>query len=237
MIVDHDNHRVLEVLENREKATVKAYLLKARDEGLLAGVVEVTVDMWDAYAGAAREVFPAAAVTVDRFHVMKNFQEGLSGARRELQKGLSAEERKLLKGSRWLWSTNPENLSPEKRAELEALQARFPELARISERRESLRAIFEDKAIADPAEGRRRLQEWMEKTRELGIKALERFLGTLGNWMEGISNYFRSRSSNGRTEGFNRGIRAILGRTFGMTSFANFRLRVLHAFGRTTQPS
>ena len=233
MIVDHDNFRVLEVLENREKATVKAYLQQARDGGLLAGVVEVTADMWDAYATAAREVFPDAAVTVDRFHVMKNFQEGLCKARRELQKGLSAADRKLLKGSRWLWTTNPENLSPEKRAELEGLQRHFPELARISERRESLRAIFEDEAIADPSEGRRRLQEWMEQTRELGLKALDRFLGTLGNWMEGIANYFRSRSSNGRTEGFNRGIRAILWRTSGMANFANFRLRVLHAFGGT----
>ena len=125
------------------------------------------------------------------------------------------------------------NLSPEKRAELEGLQRRFPELARISERRESLRAIFEDEAIADPSEGRRRLQEWMEQTRELGLKALDRFLGTLGNWMDGIANYFRSHSSNGRTEGFNRGIRAILWRTFGMVNFANFRLRVLHAFGGT----
>ena len=231
MIVDHDNFRVLEVLENREKATVKAYLQQARDGGLLAGVAEVTVDMWDAYDTAAREVFPDAAVTVDRFHVMKNFQEGLCKARRELQKGLSAEERKLLKGSRWLWTTNPENLSPEKRAELESLQLRFPELARISERRESLRTIFEDKAIADPSEGRRRLQGWMDETRELGIKALDRFLGTLGNWMDGIANYFRSRSSNGRTEGINRGIRAIVWRMFGMAIFTNFRLCVLNAFG------
>ena len=230
MIVDHDNRRVLEVLENREKATVKAYLEKARP-GILAGVVEITVDMWDAYANAAREVFPEASVTVDRFHVMKNFQDGLTRARRELQKKLSDEERKLLKGSRWLWTTNPENLSAEKKAELAALQLRFPDLARISECRETLRAIFEDKSIADPSEGRRQLREWMEKTRQLGMKSLDQFLGTLGNWMDEIANYFRSRSSNGRTEGFNRGIRAILWRTFGMTNFANFRLRVLHGFG------
>ena len=38
MIIDHDNHRVLEVLENREKTTVAAYLRKAKEEGVLATV-------------------------------------------------------------------------------------------------------------------------------------------------------------------------------------------------------
>ena len=83
MIIDHDNHRVLEVLENREKPTVLAYLTKAKQEGLLAQVTEVTTDMWDAYVTAAREAFGAQViVTIDRFHVMKNFQECLTGARR-----------------------------------------------------------------------------------------------------------------------------------------------------------
>jgi transposase len=54
VIVDHDNQCVLEVLENREKSTVLEYLQKAKREGLLAQVEEVTTDMWDAYVEAAR---------------------------------------------------------------------------------------------------------------------------------------------------------------------------------------
>jgi transposase len=85
----------------------------------LASVEEVTTDMWDGYVEAAREVFGnEVAITIDRFHVMKNFQECLSGARRELQRQLSKQERERLKGSRWLWTTNPENLTAEKRQEL-----------------------------------------------------------------------------------------------------------------------
>lgn len=48
MIVDHDHQRVLEVLENREEATVSAYLKAGKENGLLAYVEEVTTDMWDA---------------------------------------------------------------------------------------------------------------------------------------------------------------------------------------------
>src|SRR5215210_1686528 len=232
VIVDHDNQRVLEVLENREKATVLAYLQRAKQQGLLAHVREVTTDMWDAYVGAAREAFGAhVTITIDRFHVMKNFQECLTAARRELQRQLSGPEREQLKGSRWLWVTNPENLTGEERQQLQALKQRFPSLGRLADQREALRAIFEDRRIVKPSEGRKRLHAWMARVRALGLTALDRFCKTLHHWLGPIANYFVSRGSNGRTEGLNHGLRAILWRAFGMVNFENFRLRALHCFG------
>ncbi len=232
MIVDHDHQRVLDVLPNREKATVLAYLKAGQESGLLASVEEVTTDMWDAYVEAAREVFgEAIVITIDRFHVMKNFQDGVTAARRELQRGLSAAAKAKLKGSRWWWVTNPENLPEEHRDSFAALRVEFPKLAALWEQREQLRAIFEDLTIRTPERGRERLEGWMAGVRTLGLGALDKFCKTLTNWMGKIANYFRSRSSNGRTEGLNHGIRTILWRAFGMVNFEDFRLRVLHRFG------
>lgn len=235
MIIDHDNRRVLEVLESRDKAAVLAYLLAAKQSGLLAAVEEVTIDMWDGYESAAREAFgPQVKITIDRFHVMKNFQECLTGARRELQQRLTEQEREELKGSRWLWVTNWENLTAEQQQQLTALKRRFPELGKLADQREALRALFDDTTIRDPEEGRRRLLTWMEQAKTLGLSALNKFFKTLTNWLDKIANYFHSRSSNGRTEGYNHGLRAILWRAYGMTNFQNFRLRVLHCFGVAT---
>lgn len=232
VVIDHTNRRVLDVLESREKAKVLAYLQQGRDSGLLAHVKEVTTDMWDAYGEAVHEVFgESVAITIDRFHVMKNFQEQLSQARREIQRGLPEEQKQRLKGSRWLWLTNPENLQPEKRAELDKLKQEFPELGRLAEQREALRSIFEDPQIRDAQQGKARLQAWLEKARKLGLKALDKFCKTLVNWMDKIANYFCTRSSNGPTEGYNRGLRGILWRACGMLNFRHFRLRVLDAFG------
>jgi len=232
VIIDHSNGRVLDVLDSREKVRVIEWLQAARESGLLGSLEEVTMDMWEAYAKAVTEVFGSGVrVTIDRFHVMKNFQDGLSDARREIQRSLPKEAAKELKGTRWLWLTNPENLTPEQQAELTALKERFPALARLSEHREALRRIFDDPAIHTPDEGRWRLMAWCERGRQLGLAALEKFNGTLERWMNEIANYFASRSSNGRTEGFNHGIRSVLWRAYGMTAFGHFRLRVLHAFG------
>ncbi len=233
VIVDHTNERVLEVLETRSKEAVRDYLQQNLDSGLLAQVIEVTTDMWDGYVEATREALGEnVRITIDRFHVMKNFQDHLTAARREIQLQLPKEEAKALKGTRWLWLTNEENLSAEERVELAALGARFPLLKQLRQQRDELRELFEDPAIRTAAAGTRQLRAWMKGARDLGLKALEAFCKTLERWLDKIANYFVARASNGRVEGFNTGLRGILWRAFGMFNFEHFRLRVLDRFGR-----
>lgn len=232
MLIDHTHSRVLEVLPSRDKASVVAWLTQAQKSGLLAHLEEVTTDMWDGYVEAVKEVFgPRVRITIDRFHVMQNFQEGLNQARRQLQKQLPPAAAAALKGTRWLWLTNPENLEEESRRELEQLQQQFPTLAALSRQREALRQVFEDRTIQSAEQGMARLRAWCQEALALGLAGLARFCKTLEHWMDKIANYFVSRSSNGQTEGFNHGIRAILWRGFGLPNFAHLRLRILHAFG------
>ncbi|MDA1166459.1 MAG: transposase [Planctomycetota bacterium] len=103
VIVDHTNRRVLVVLESREKAAIVNFLRESQESGLPAHVTEVTSGMWDGDVEAAREVFgPAVTLTIDRFHVMKNLQDRLTAARREIQRDLPESEAREFKGSRWL---------------------------------------------------------------------------------------------------------------------------------------
>lgn len=232
MIIDHSNGRVLDVLESREKQVIREYLERGRTAGLLAQMVEVTTDMWEGYVQAVREVFgEGVRITIDRFHVMKNFQDHVTAARREIQRQLPREEAKALKGTRWLWLTNVENLTEQEQAELAALQEQFPLLGRLRQQRERLRLLFEDAEIDTAAAGLKYLRAWMQEARALGVKALDSFCKTLDHWLEKIANYFVKRASNGRVEGFNSGLRSILRRAFGMLNFEHFRLRVLDRFG------
>src|SRR5207302_2911874 len=176
VLVDHTNERVLDVLKSRSKDAVRDYLQKHLDSGLLAQVIEVTTDMWAGYVEAVREALgERVRITIDRFHVMKNFQDHLTAARREIQRQLPKEEAKALKGTRWLWLTNEENLSAEERAELAALGARFPLLKQLREQRDRLRQVFEDPTIRTAAAGARQLRAWMKGARDLGLNALDSF--------------------------------------------------------------
>ncbi len=233
VLINHSNGRVLEVLPQRDKGRLVEWLRQEKRSGLLKQLVEVTTDMWEGYVNAAHEVFGSdLRVTIDRFHVMKQFQERLTEARREIQRKRPKEAAKELKGSRWLWQKNEENLTGEEKERLKALQEKYPALKELAGAREGLRAIFENRGVQSAAEGRERLQDWMLEVEGLGLKALQEFCATLTRWLDGIANYFATRSSNGRTEGFNHGLRSILWRAFGMQNFENFRRRVLDRFGR-----
>lgn len=231
-LIDHTNGRVLDMLPNRDKSSLVAWLQQGKRSGLLSQLVEVTTDMWEGYVNAVHEVFgDDVRTTIDRFHVMKAFQERLTEARREIQRTLPKEEAKALKGTRWLWVKNEESLTEEERGRLAELKKQFPQLKALAEAREGLRAIFEDRGILSAEEGKEWLRAWMEQVKELGLKALQEFSDTLTRWVDGIANYFATRSSNGRTEGFNHALRSVLWRAFGMQNFANFRQRVLDRFG------
>jgi transposase len=233
VLIDHSNGRVLDMLPNRDKESLVKWLLQGKRSGLLSQLVEVTTDMWEGYVNAVRDVFGKdVRVTIDRFHVMKQFQERLTEARREIQRTLPKDEAKALKGSRWLWVKNQENLTAEEQQRLEELKKRFPQLKALAEAREQLRAIFEDRGVLTVEEGKEWLLAWMEQVKELGLKALHEFSTTLTRWLDGIANYFATRSSNGRTEGFNHSLRSVLWRAFGMQNFSNFRQRVLDRFGQ-----
>ncbi len=233
MIIDHTNRRVLDVLENRDQKTVTEFLQQAKESGLLTHVTEVTTDMWDGYVNAAKAAFgESVSVVIHRFHVVKNLQERLTAARRLIQKELPEADRKSLKKSRWLWCRNLETLSTEERTELQELRDKFPQLARLADQRESLRALFEDHSITTSAVAEQRLKEWLTTARSLKLKPLDAFCQTVENWLPMIANYFINRSSNGPTEGFNRGFRTILWQAFGMTNFRHFRLRILDRFNQ-----
>jgi transposase len=76
------------------------------------------------------------------------------------------------------------------------------------------------------------LQERLTAARKLQLKPLDAFCQTVENWLPMVANYFTNRSSNGPTEGFNRGFRTILWQAFGMTNFRHFRLRILDRFNQ-----
>jgi transposase len=220
------------MLPDRDKDSLVKWLRENKSSGLLKQLVEVTTDMWEGYVNAVAEVFGKdVRPTIDRFHVMKQFQERLTEARREIQRGLPKDQAKELKGTRWLWVKNEEGLTAEQKEQLQRLKERYPMLKALAEAREGLRAIFEDRGVLTPQEGKEWLCAWMGQVKQLGLKALAEFCGTLTRWMDGIANYFATRSSNGRTEGFNHALRSILWRAFGMQNFHNFRQRVLDRFG------
>ena len=70
------------------------------------------------------------------------------------------------------------------------------------------------------------LLDWLAKSDIIELKRLRK---TLMSWREEILNFFKTRITNAKTEGFNNVAKSIIKRSYGFRNFSNYRLRVLNA--------
>jgi len=209
--------RLLGVLPDRKKETVKAFL-KTIPDGLRRTITEICIDMYDGYANAAEEELPGVPLVVDRFHVAKAYRGCADKLRKEelrgLKQSLEEDEYGVLKGVMWPFRAKPENLKDEQKQQLDLFFECAPELKNAYDLRESLTAIFDTRQSKE--EGAQALREWQQEVRESGLKCFNSFLTTLDNWFEQITNYFVNRQTSGFVEGFNHKAKVLKRRCCGI---------------------
>lgn len=224
VLSDLERRCVLAVLPSREQRELDCWFATLSPEQQ-AAIRVVSMDMWRPYRSFVERALPHARIVADRFHVMKQLNEQLSKARRQIQRTTDDQTKERLKGCRWLLVRNRTELSPEEQTKLQQLLDTDAQLRAAYLFKEEFRLIFEK--LHDREQARRFLNAWMLKVRYSHNKYLLDFVQTLTNWFEQILNYFDQRITNGFVEGMNRAIRFIISRAFGFRNFDNFRLQVL----------
>lgn len=151
---------VLHVADDRRTGSLSAFY-----EGLSAdrkvGIEGVSMDMWPAYIKATLEHVPEAEQTIafDRFHVAKLLGKAVDQVRRQEHKRLRAQGCDDLRGSRYVWLTDPANMTAAQKDRFRALRHGTLKTARAW-------------AIEDLAS-----QLWDYRSRTWARKAWDRWLG------------------------------------------------------------
>lgn len=114
----------------------------------------------------------------------------------------------------WIVRKNNEDLTSDERKKLHRLFEYSPELKLAYTFREELTAIFEMRLTKE--EARKRLIKWADKVRHSALTCFDKFLTTLGNWLDEIVNYFVNRLSSGFVEGLNNKVKTVKRRCYGI---------------------
>jgi transposase len=209
--------RVLAVLPDREKETVKAFLARIPTR-LQRTIHTVCTDMWKAYINAAKEVLGEAVVTIDRFHVAQHYRNCADSLRKQelkrLKTELSADEYALIKGTMWPFRKKPAELHPQEAELLERLFGYTPSLKLAYDFREALTTIFEkdlSKTAATQA-----IKTWRQAVETSALTCFDPFLTTLDTYLDEITNYFLHRNTSGFVEGLNNKIKVLKRRCYGL---------------------
>jgi transposase len=218
-----DGHvAILTILPDRQKKTVRQFL-ETIPRRLQRTMETACTDMWEGYVNAVKEFAAAHShisikVTVDRYHVAKNYRDCVDKVRkrecRRLKKELPASEYKAFKGVMWTIRKNNRDLTADERKTLRLVFEHSPELKLAYTFREELTAIFESPLTKDDA--RIRLTKWAHKVRRSILTCFDSFLTTLDNWLDEIVNYFVYRLNSGFVEGLNNKVKTIKRRCYGI---------------------
>ena len=216
IIVDHNNKRVKELIPGRISGQIQASLrhIPGREN-----VKNITMDLSVTYKSFAQDFFPNAKIVADKFHVLRLLNTALNKYRKQItghKKGMRI--RKLL-------LMNSKNMDYFIKREFEKWLLDYPELREIYYAKEMLFKLYRCKGRKWAKKVFVKLTDTLAHSKLKELKSLRK---TLISWQKEILNYFESRITNARTEGYNNVCKQLQKRAYGYKSFSNYRLRVLY---------
>ena len=236
IVVDHDAERAVWARKGSGSETLDAFFDEIGKERA-AKIEVVTIDMAAGYIKSIENKAPNAQITFDRFHVQRLASDAVDEVRRDAVRRCRESDpaaAAAIKKSRYALLKNPWDLSAKEWDKLSAIQEHNAPLYRAYLLKESLAAVF-DETTAAQAESE--LDRWLAWASRSKLAPFIKAAQTVRKYKDGILAYFRTRLTNGRTEGINNKLRMIARRAFGFHSAgALIAMLFLCCGGITTNP-
>jgi transposase len=227
LVADADERRVLFVTEGRDADTIKAFAADLTAHGGDPKAVEsISIDMSPAFIKGVTKHLPNARITFDKFHVIAHASAAVDKTRRIEQKTDPS-----LKGLRWKLLRDRASLTPNARADLDALiaQVTTKRTARAWLYKEQLREILERKQINVV---RDMLTQWATNVMRSKVEPMKEVAKLIRNHLDGIVAWTQTRQTNGFLEAINGLFQAAKRKARGYGNFSTIRTVIFLLAGK-----
>ena len=235
VLVDRNIGTVIDILDNRKKATLKKWLKANKDR--LKEVRSVSMDMWEPFITAVQETIEGAEekICFDRFHVAGHFGKALDKVRATEHRELGRTGKSILTKTKHDWlRTKANDEYTDKRAflRLTRLNLKTARAWRIKEAASGLWS-YSYRGVAE--RNWKALLGWIARCR---LNPMIKVGKMVRNYLWGILNAIMLRVTNAIAESINATIQKIKARACGFRNRARFRTAILfHKGGLSLQPS
>ena len=223
VFIDYNNKRMREVVLGKSIGDLHQSHI-SQIEGR-HNVKNVILDLSPTFRSFAMNYFPYAKLIADKFHVVKLMHPLIHELRRK-----AIEENKLEKKR-----GNPivrlllryrNKLRYYQKSAVDKFLELSPQLKELYWFQQRLYRFYRIKGYNKAREVFIRLTDDMARSKN---KKVISYRNTLHLWTEQILNYFSTKLTNGRTEGYNRKAKLIQRCAYGFRSFKNYRLKLLYS--------
>jgi transposase len=198
LFYDMDGRRLLFGTRGKDNQTVKAFA----DDLIAHGgdplkITDAAIDMSGAFIKGTVEQLPNANITFDKFHVVK----GMNDTMKKVRHQESREYPEKLAKTKFLFLKNPEDLSDDQAARLDAaIASHCNKSIETYTHKLNLQNVYrsDDREEADGL-----MIHWLKTTSKSAIWQVRKFSETVKDHLDGIMNYFDSGLTSGFIEGIN----------------------------------
>jgi len=222
-MVDLKQRRVLFATEGKGADCIsKSVAYLEHKKVAIQDISQVCIDMSPAFISGCKTYLPNAAITFDKFHVVKEVNKAMD----ELRK-LERVGNQMLSKHKYTFLKN--KLSPKIKSERDLLLEFYPKLGEGYR----LKILFSDFwDLKDKEEAESYLAFWCDLADDSGIFPFQKVVKTIKSHWSGIINYIESRINNGILEGLNSKIQLAKKRARGYRNTTNFINMVYFTCGK-----
>jgi len=226
LFVDMLKGKTVHVADGKDNQTVNDFVKSLETHnGNRNQVKDVSCDMSPAYIKGVKAFLPNAAITFDKFHILKIINDAVDQVRRE-----EILSQPILTNARYVLLKNEQNLTKNQRQKLEELQLSKLNLKSIRALhiRENFQEIYKASTDEDFEIMLKKWYFWATHSRlDPVIKAAK----TIKRHWDGVLAWKKSQISNGILEGLNSIVQAAKAKARGFRTFRYFRVVVFLVTG------
>lgn len=227
LFVDLQQRRTLFVTEGKDHATIKRFSGDFTEHhGNIEKIANISCDMSPAFIKGVCKYLPNAAITFDKFHILKIINDAVDEIRKE-----ESRQNKLLKGTRYIWLKNPNNLTVKQKETLQSftLSQMNSKTLRAYNIRQAFSNIYQACSKEEFVAYLNRWYFWATHSR---LAPMIKAAKTIKKHWDGVVKWYESKINNGILEGLNSVIQAAKAKARGYKTFTNFKIIVYLLTGK-----
>jgi len=235
LVCDLDRATVEYVGEGRREESLAAYF-EAFGSERCADIEAISLDMWPAFINACQEQVPGAddKMVFDRFHIMRHIVEAVDKVRKQEHKALMDKGDTTLVKSKYLWLTNPCNMTDQTKARFKELQSSELATGRAWALKEVLRELWNYRSAAWALKFWKRWYYWATHSR---LQPMIDAAKLIARHLPNVLTYFKHRITNAVAEGLNSKIATVQKRACGFRNRDHFKIAIyFHCGGLDLYP-
>lgn len=233
--LDQGCRRLLYVGKDRTEESLRGFF-QMLGEARCLQLEAICTDMWRPYLNVISEMAKNAINILDRFHIMKQFNEAIDDIRRKEQHRLEKDGYEpILRNSRWLLLKNPLKQTTRQLIRLADLLAYNLKTVRAYLLKEDFQQFWE---YNSPYWAGWFLKQWTKRAMYSKIDEIKEVARMLRRHQHLILNWFetKERISNGISEGFNLKAKLTMRKAYGFKQYETIQIALYHQLGELPMP-